>query len=155
MERTPITRRGYEALKAELQRLKRVERPENIKAIETARVHGDLSENAEYHAAKERQGFLEGRIAELQYKVASADVIDPATLPKDRVTFGSTVILENVDTGESVSYQLVGPDESDIHEGRISVVSPLGKAILGKKPYDELNLQVPGGMRSYEVLEIR
>lgn len=155
MERTPITRRGYEALKAELQRLKRVERPENIKAIETARAHGDLSENAEYHAAKERQGFLEGRIAELQYKVASADVIDPATLPKDRVTFGSTVILENVDTGESVSYQLVGPDESDIHEGRISVASPLGKAILGKKPYDELNLQVPGGMRSYEVLEIR
>jgi transcription elongation factor GreA len=155
VERTPITRRGYEVLKAELHRLKRVERPENILAIETARAHGDLSENAEYHAAKERQGFLEGRIMELQYKVASAEIIDPDTQPKDRVTFGSTVVLENIDTGESVSYQLVGPDESDIHEGRISIASPLGKAILGKKPDDELNLQVPGGMRSYEVIEIR
>ena len=155
MERTPMTKRGYLALKNELLRLKRVERPENIKAIEAARAHGDLSENAEFHAAKERQAFLEGRISELEFKIANADVIDPDSLPKDRAVFGSTVILENIDTGENVSYQLVGPDESNIDEGRISVSSPLGRAIIGKRPDDELNLQVPGGRRTYEVIEIR
>lgn len=154
MDRVPVTREGYEALKKELENLKRVVRPENIKAIEEARAHGDLSENAEFAAAKDRQGFIEGRIGELEYKIASADVIIPDNLPKDRAVFGSKVLLENIDTGEEVVYQLVGPDESDISHGRISISSPLGKAILGKKPGDELMLQVPGGKRMYEFVEI-
>jgi transcription elongation factor GreA len=154
LERVPITREGYEALKKELERLKRVERPENIKAIEEARAHGDLSENAEFAAAKERQGFIEGRIAELQYKLGNADIIDPDRLNKDKAVFGSKVLLENIDTGEEVEYQLVGTDESDIEKGRISVSSPLGQAILGKKPGDELTFQVPGGKRVYELVEI-
>lgn len=154
MERTPITKQGYEQLKQELAHLKTVARPENIKAIEEARAHGDLSENAEFDAAKDRQGFLEGRIGELEYKLASADVIDPDSLPRDRAVFGCTVVLENIDTGEEVRYQLVGPDESNIEEGRISVSSPLGKAILGKTEGDEMTLQVPGGRRAYELVEI-
>ena len=154
MDRVPITKRGYENLKQELHKLKTVERPQNIKAIEVARAHGDLSENAEFSAAKERQSFLEGRIAELEYKVANADVIDPKTLPKDKVVFASTVVLENVDTGEEVEYQLVGQDESDIDKGRISVSSPLGLAILGKKEGDEIVLLAPGGKRNYELVEI-
>ena len=133
MQRVPVTKEGYEALKKELENLKRVERPENIKAIEEARAHGDLSENAEFHAAKDRQGFIEGRISELQYKIANADVIVPDQLNKDKAVFGSTVLLENVETGENVEYQLVGSDESDIEKGRISISSPLGRAILGKK----------------------
>jgi transcription elongation factor GreA len=154
LDRLPVTRQGYESLKKELENLKRVERPKNIKAIEEARAHGDLSENAEFAAAKERQGFIEGRIGELEYKIASADVITPDKLPRDRAVFGTTVLLENIDTGEEVEYQLVGPDESDINEGRISIVSPLGKAILGKKPGDELTLEVPGGRRIYEFVQI-
>ena len=154
MEKIPLTRNGYDALKKELERLKRVERPENIKAIEEARAHGDLSENAEYAAAKDRQGFIEGRIGELAYKLANADIIDLSKLPKGRAVFGSRVVLENIDTGEDVEYQLVGPDESNIEQGRISIVSPLGKAIIGKKPGDELTLNVPGGKRSYELVEI-
>lgn len=154
MERVPITKRGYEQLKQELAHLKTVARPENIKAIEEARAHGDLSENAEFDAAKDRQGFLEGRIGELEFKLASADVIDPKNLPKDRVVFGCRVVLENIDTGEEVRYQLVGPDESNIEEGRISVSSPLGKAMLGKEPGQEVVLQAPGGRRTYELVEI-
>ena len=154
MERVPVTKEGYEALKRELENLKRVERPENIKAIEEARAHGDLSENAEFAAAKDRQGFIEGRISELQYKLANADVIVPEKLKKDKAVFGSKVLLENIETGEDVEYQLVGTDESDIEKGRISVSSPLGQAILGKKPGDELTLQVPGGKRVYELVEI-
>ena len=119
-----------------------------------ARAHGDLSENAEFSAAKERQGFIEGRISELQYKVANADVIEPDKLNKDKAVFGCKVLLENIDTGENVEYQLVGTDESDIEKGRISVSSPLGRALLGKKPGDELSLQVPGGKRVYELVEI-
>ena len=134
--------------------MKSVERPENIKAIEEARSHGDLSENAEYDAAKDRQRFIEAKINELSYKLAHADVIETTNLPKDRVVFASTVILENADTGETVEYQLVGPDESDIYKGRISVSSPLGKAILGKKPGDEVSLYAPGGKRHYELIEI-
>jgi transcription elongation factor GreA len=155
VERVPVTKDGYTALKKELENLKRSERPQNIKAIEEARAHGDLSENAEYAAAKDRQGFIEGRIAELEYKLAHADVIDPARLPKERIVFGSRVVLENIETGEGVEYQLVGPDESNIEKGRISVSSPLGRAMIGKKPGDELTLMVPGGRRSYEVVEIR
>ncbi len=154
MERVPLTKEGYEALKKELEKLKRVERPQNIKAIEAARAHGDLSENAEYAAAKDRQGFLEGRIGELEYKLAYAEIIDLSRLPKGKVVFGSRVVLENIDTGEDVEYQLVGPDESNIEKGRISVSSPLGKAMIGKRPGDELTLVVPGGMRSYQVVEI-
>lgn len=154
MDKIPITRRGYEALKRELESLKRIERPQNIKAIEEARSHGDLSENAEFHAAKDRQGFIEGRIGELEYKLAHADIIETKKLPKDRVVFGSSVVLENIETGEDVQYQLVGSDESDIEKGRISVSSPLGKAILGKKPGDELTVQVPGGKRAYELVDI-
>ena len=154
MDRIPVTREGYEALNKELEYLKRVERPQNIKAIEEARAHGDLSENAEFAAAKERQGFIEGRIGELEFKLANADVINIDNLPRDRAVFGTKVLLENVDTGEEVEYQLVGSDESDIENGRISVSSPLGKAILGKKPGDELTLEVPGGKRIYELVEI-
>ena len=154
MDRIPLTQQGFEALKKELENLKRVERPQNIKAIEEARAHGDLSENAEYAAAKDRQGFIEGRINDLEFKLANVDVIPTDKLPKDRVVFGSKVVLENIETGEDVIYQLVGPDESDIENGRISISSPLGKAIIGKKPGDELTLQVPGGKRSYELIEI-
>ena len=153
MDRIPVTPEGYEALKKELENLKRVERPQNIKAIEEARAHGDLSENAEFDAAKDRQGFIEGRIGELGFKLANADVINLDNLPKDRTVFGTKVLLENIDTGEEVEYQLVGPDESDIGNGRISVSSPLGRAILGKKPGDELTLEVPGGKRIYELVD--
>jgi transcription elongation factor GreA len=154
LERVPITRRGYESLKKELEQLKTVERPQNIKAIEEARAHGDLSENAEFEAAKERQAFLEARIAELSFKLNNADIIDPNRLPKDKAVFASTVLLENIDTEENVEYQLVGPDESDINNGRISVSSPLGQALLGKKPGDEIVLAAPGGKRCYELIEI-
>jgi transcription elongation factor GreA len=154
MDRIPITRAGYEALKSELERLKSVERPQNIRAIEEARSHGDLSENAEFEAAKERQGFIEGRVSELEYKLANAEIIDPTSLPKDRAVFGSKVLVENIETGESLEYQLVGPDESDIGKGRISVASPLGRSLIGKRTGDEVVLQVPGGKRSYELVEI-
>jgi transcription elongation factor GreA len=154
LDRVPLTKEGFEMLKKELEALKRIDRPQNIKAIEEARAHGDLSENAEFHAAKDRQGFIEGRINELEFKVANADIIEIKKLPKDRVVFGSMVLLENVDTGEDVKYQLVGPDESDVDKGRISITSPLGKAMLGKRPGDELTVQVPGGKRVYELVEI-
>jgi transcription elongation factor GreA len=155
VERIPVTPEGYEAIRRELEKLKRVDRPENIRAIEEARSHGDLNENAEYAAAKERQGFIEGRISELEYKLAHLEVIHPESLPKDRAVFGSRVLLENTETGQGMEYQLVGPDESDVEKGRISVVSPLGRALLGKRPGDELVVDVPGGRRSYELVEIR
>jgi len=155
LERTPITRHGYENLQKELQRLKKFERPANIKAIEEARAHGDLSENAEFEAAKDRQGFLECRIGELDYKLGSADIIDPGNLPKDKAIFGSTVLLENIDTGEETEYQLVGPEESDVGKNRISILSPIGRAILGKKPGDDIIFNAPGGKKNYELIEIR
>ena len=155
MERLPMTRQGYEALKKELVQLKTIERPQIIRAIEAARAHGDLSENAEYHAAKERQAFIECRANELGYKLNHAEIIDPDTLPKDQVLFGSTVLLENMDSGETVSYQIVGVDESNIDKGRISISSPLGKALLRKKPGDEIIVNAPGGRRNYELIEIR
>ena len=154
MERIPITKEGLAALRTELERIKKIDRPENIKAIEEARAHGDLSENAEFEAAKDRQRFLEARMNELEYKISNADVIDPDKLPKDKAVFGSRVRLENIDTGEDVEYQLVGPEESNIEEGRISVSSPLGKALLGKKPDDEITVQAPAGRRVYELIEI-
>jgi transcription elongation factor GreA len=154
LERVPITREGYEALKRELEHIQKVERPKTIKAIEEARAHGDITENAEFEAAKDRQAFVEGKISELGYKLARADIIDPQRLPKDRAVFASSVLLENIDTGDNVKYQLVGPDEANIDKGRISVSSPLGKAILGKKPGDEIVLEAPGGKRFYELIEI-
>jgi len=154
LERIPITREGYEALKKELEKIKKIDRPMNIKAIEEARAHGDLSENAEFEAAKNRQSFIEGRLMEIGYRLASADIIDPDTLPKDRAVFASMVVLENIDTGETFEYQLVGPNESDIEKGRISISSPLGKAIVGKKPGEEIMLQAPGGKRYYELVDI-
>jgi len=154
LDRVPITKEGYEALKSDLEYLKKVERPKNIKAIEEALGHGDLSENAEFEAAKDRQAFVSARLNELEYKLSCAEIIDTKTLPKDRAVFASSVVLENIETGEHVEYQLVGPDESNIEKGRISVSSPLGKAIIGKKPGDEITLQVPGGKRSFELLEI-
>jgi transcription elongation factor GreA len=154
LDRIPMTRKGYQTLKKELENLKSVERPRVIRAIEEARSHGDLSENAEYDAAKERQAFIEGRLSELGYKLGNAEIIDVDNLPKDRAVFACTVVLENVDTGEDVEYQLVGPEESDIEKGRISVTSPLGKAIIGKKPGEEIVLNAPGGKRVYELVEI-
>ena len=154
MEQIPITTQGYAALKKELERLKTVERPENIKSIEVARAHGDLSENAEYHAAKERQSFLEGRIGEIGYKLGNAKVIDPKTVPKDTVRFANRVVVENLDSEEESEYMIVGPDEADIKKGKISVSSPLGAAMLGKRPGDEAIVQAPGGKRVYEIIEI-
>ena len=154
MDRVPMTRVGYEALKKEMEHLKTVVRPMNIQAIEEARSHGDLSENAEYHAAKERQSFIEGRLAELSYKINAAEVIEPGATPADRAVVASTVVLENIETDESVTYQLVGEDESDIEQGRISFSSPLGRAIIGKRPGDEIVLNAPGGKRVYELMEL-
>ncbi len=154
MERTPFTPEGYQKLKDELKQLEKVERHKVIKAIETARAHGDLSENAEYHAAKERQGQIEARIQFLNSKLATADVIDVENQSCDRVIFGVKVRLENIDTGEEVVYQLVGPEESDIKQGRISISSPLGRALLGKEEGDEVIFNSPSGVKNYEVLEI-
>jgi len=154
LEQVPITKEGYETLKKELEYLKKVERPKNIKAIEEARAHGDITENAEFEAAKDRQAFIDGRLSDLEYKLSRADIIDSKTLSNDRAVFASSVVLENIDTSENVKYQLVGPDEANIEKGRISISSPLGKAIIGKKPGDEIILQAPGGKRSYELVEI-
>lgn len=154
MKDIPMTRQGYETLRKELEVLKTVQRPQIIQAIAEARAHGDLSENAEYSAAKERQSFIEGRIQELEYKLAHANVIDPDKLKKDSVVFGCRVVLENIDTGEEVQYQLVGPDESNVKEGRISIVSPLGQAILGRKLGAEIVINAPAGKRNYELIDI-
>jgi len=154
LEQIPITKQGYATLKKELEKLKTIDRPENIKAIETARAHGDLSENAEYHAAKERQSFLEGKIGEIGYKLGNARVIDPAKVPKDSVRFANTVLVENLDSQEEITYMLVGQDEADIKQGKISVSSPLGRALIGKEPGEEAIVQAPGGKRVYEVIDI-
>lgn len=154
-DRVPITPEGYKRLQEELQRLKTVERPQVIKMIEYARSLGDLSENAEYETAKHRQSFVEGRIQELESKLARAEVIDPSKLPnKDRVMFGVRVTLEEIETGNTVSYTLVGPDESEPENGLISVTSPIGRALLGKRVDDEVRVQTPGGIREFVVLKI-
>jgi len=154
LERIPITTAGYDALKEKVRQLKEVERPDVIRAIQEARAHGDISENAEFEAAKERQAFVEGQIGQLQHKIAFAEVIDPATVNTDRVMFGCTVALENLSSGEEVTYQLVGADESDVKEGRISVSSPLGKAMIGKQIGDEIVVRAPAGERRFEIVEI-
>lgn len=154
MDQIPVTKQGFATLKKELERLKTVDRPEIIKAIEVARAHGDLSENAEYHAAKERQSFIEGRIGELSYKIGNAKVIDPDSVGKDVVRFASRVLVENLDTEEEQEYMIVGEDEADIKKGKISVSSPLGSALIGKRLGEEAILQAPGGKRIYEVVDI-
>ncbi len=156
MSTIPLTVRGAQRLKDELQRLKSVERPAVINAIAEARAQGDLSENAEYDAAKEKQGFIEGRIAEIEGKLASAQVIDPSTLDAGgRIVFGATVELEDLDAGETVTYQIVGDDEADIKEGKISVSSPIARALIGKSTGDVAEVKAPGGLREYEVLDVR
>ena len=156
MAKVPMTVEGAERLKAELQRLKTVDRPEVIRAIADARSHGDISENADYDAAKERQGFIEGRIANVEAKLANAQVIDPTTLDAGgRVVFGATVELADADTDERAIYQIVGDDEADIKDGKISVSSPIARALIGKSEGDTAEVVAPGGTRSYEILGVR
>jgi len=151
----PITLRGAEALKAELHELKTVKRPAVVEAISEARAHGDLKENAEYHAAREQQSFIEGRIQELESTLGNSQVIDPATLPQDgRVVFGVTVELLNIDTDAQVSYQIVGDYESDIKQHRISISSPIARALIGKEIDDVATVQAPGGAIEYEIVAI-
>ena len=152
----PLTISGAEKLKLELHRLKTVDRPNVIAAIAEARSHGDLSENAEYDAAKERQGFVEGRIQEIEGKLANALIIDPKTLDAEgRVVFGATVDLEDVEAGKPVSYQIVGDDEADLKAGMISVNSPIARALIGKYAGDVAEVQAPGGIREYEIVDVR
>ncbi len=154
MERVPMTPDGHAALTAELIALK-AERPQISQEIGIARDHGDLKENAEYHAAKDKQGMCEARIAEIEDRLSRADVIDPSTLGGDRVKFGAFVELEDMDNGTVVTYRLVGPDESDLKQGKISITSPVARAIVGKEIGDEVQVQTPGGVRNYEVSDVR
>jgi transcription elongation factor GreA len=156
MSTIPITKRGAEMLKEELQRLKHVERPAVVLAIAEARAQGDLSENAEYDAAKDKQGFIEGRILEIEGKLAAAQIIDPSLLDAGgRVVFGSTVDLEDEDTGNAVTYQIVGEDEADLKLGLINVGSPIARALIGKEEGDTAEVQAPGGVRRYEITGVR
>jgi len=153
--KTPMTKRGAELLRSELQRLKSVERPANSAAIGEARAHGDLSENAEYHAARERAGFIEGRISELEAKLANAQVIDPKLVDADgRCVFGATVDVQD-DAGEKSTWQIVGEDEADIKAGRISVSSPMARALIGKESGEVANVQTPAGVKRYEIIDVR
>ncbi|HEX2859436.1 MAG TPA: transcription elongation factor GreA [Alphaproteobacteria bacterium] len=154
MERVPLTVFGFEKLTAELKNLTGVERPNIIAAISEARGHGDLSENAEYHAAKEKQGFIEGRIAELENKLARAEVFDPRQQKGDRIVLGATVKLADVDTDKEITYILVGPDEADSDKNLISTTSPVGRALLGKTAGDEVTVQTPGGKRGFEIVAV-
>lgn len=156
MIKVPLTVRGAELLKQELQQLKSVERPDVIAAIAEARSHGDLSENAEYDAAKERQAFVEGRIAELEGKLSNAQIIDPTELDAEgRVVFAATVELMDLETEEEVSYQIVGDDEADIKVGKVSVNSPIARALIGKEAGDVAEVMAPGGIREYEILDVK
>jgi transcription elongation factor GreA len=155
MAKTPMTLRGAELLRAELHKLKTVERPATSQAIAEARAHGDLSENAEYDAARERQGFIEGRISEIEAKLGNAQVIDPKLLDADgRCVFGATVDLEEKG-GKPITYQIVGEDEADIKAGRISISSPIARGLIGKEAGDEVEVQTPGGLKKYEILDVR
>jgi len=156
MSKVPLTTHGAEMLRAELHNLKTVERPSVIAAIAEARSHGDLSENAEYDAAKERQSFIEGRIAEVEFKLSNAQIIDPRELDAEgRCVFGATVDLEDMESGEAVTYQIVGDDEADIRQGKISIGSPIARALIGKFAGDVAEVQAPGGIREYEVLNVK
>ena len=156
MEKVPMTASGYAALEVELKQRQSVERPRIIEHIAEARSHGDLSENAEYHAAREQQGFIEGRIKEIEQRLANSQVIDPASLPDTgKVVFGATVKLAPVDGGPEVSYQIVGDDEADIRRGLVSINSPIARALIGRTVGDEVEVAAPGGARSFEVLAVR
>lgn len=155
VERIPMSEHGHLQLKKELEQLEKVERHEVVKAIEIARAHGDLKENAEYHAAKERQGMIEGRILELKDKLGRAEVIDCTKVTTERAVFGTVITLMDMDTNEEVTYQLLGPEEADVKEGSISVLAPLGRSILGKEVGDEVVTKTPGGVREFEVVEIQ
>ncbi|MBU2591297.1 MAG: transcription elongation factor GreA [Nitrospinota bacterium] len=152
--KVPMTKEGYERLRDELQKLKKVERPKIIKEISVARAHGDLSENAEYHAAKEKQSFIEGRIGTVEDKLARAQVIDTATIPKDRVVFGVVVHLEDMENGGEIKYQIVGDDEANVDHGKISISSPIARALIGKVIDDEVTVITPAGKREYAILDI-
>ncbi len=154
MDKNPITPEGYDKLREELNQLRSVERPKIIQMIAVAREHGDLSENAEYHAARERQSFVEGRVKELEDKLARAEVIDPTKLSGDRVAFGATVRVSNTQTEEETVYRIVGADEADLAGGTISITSPLARSLLGREVGDEVKVRMPGGERVYEVLEV-
>lgn len=154
MSRRPITKAGYESLMKKLKRLKEKDRPIIIREIEVAREHGDLSENAEYTAAKEQQGYIEAKISDLENRLSMAEIIDLATLPRDKVVFGSNVRIVNLETDEEETFQLVGPDEADIDQKKISVFSPLGNALLGKIPDDVVEVNAPRGIIEYEILDI-
>jgi len=155
MKRTPMTVRGAEALRAELKKLKTESRPNVIKAIAEARGHGDLSENAEYHAAREQQGFIEGRIGELEAKLSTAEIIDTSRMAgTGKIVFGCMVELENQDDGGAVKYQIVGEDEADIRAGRISITSPIARALVGKSEGDVVDVDAPGGVKSFEVVSV-
>jgi len=155
MQRTPMTAGGYAALDAELKNLKSVERPTIIQAISEAREHGDLSENAEYHAAKDKQSFIEGRIIELEDKLSRADVIDLEKVKGERIVFGATVTIIDVDTEEESTYQIVGEDEADIAQGKVSNTSPIARALIGKGEGDEAEVAAPGGARVYEISDLK
>jgi transcription elongation factor GreA len=156
VKRTPITVKGAERLRAELKRLKSEDRPAVIKAIAEARGHGDLSENAEYHAAREQQGFIEGRINEIEQRLGNTEIIDVSKLPQTgRVVFGVTVELQGQDDGARVTYQVVGADEADIRQGWIAITSPIARALVGKEEGDVVDVQAPGGVRSYEIVKVR
>ena len=154
MQRIPITKAGFERLKKDLETIKNVSIPENVRDIEVARAHGDISENAEYSAAKERQSFLYGKVQELENNLALADVISLKGLTNEKVVFGCNVSLEDIDSGEKIKYQLLGPYESDISQNKISVTSPIGKALIGKIIGSEINVQTPGGTRNFEIVDI-
>ena len=154
MEKVPMTPTGFRQLEEELRRLRTIERPAVVKAIAEARAHGDLSENAEYHAARDRQSFIEGRVGELEDKLARAEVIDPASVSGDRVMFGAQVLLVDEDTEEEATYRIVGQDESDVAQGLLSVGSPLARAMIGKRVADQIEVDAPGGARYYEILRI-
>jgi transcription elongation factor GreA len=154
MTKIPMTLEGYQALDTELKRLKTVERPAVIQAIAEAREHGDLSENAEYHAAKERQGFIEGRVTELEDKIARAQVIDVSKLSGDQVKFGATVTVIDEDTEEENTYKIVGDDEADVKSGKVSLSSPIARALINKEVGDVVEVNAPGGVKSYEILKV-
>jgi transcription elongation factor GreA len=154
MARSPITRNGYNNLHKELENLKKVVRPQVIKAIEESRAHGDLNENAEYVAAKERQSFIEKKIYEIEQKLANSEIMDTLSLSDGQVGFGAIVTLENLSNGGKATYKIVGPDESDISSGKISIASPLGKALIGKEVNDEVIVKTPGGVKNYTILKI-
>ncbi|WP_300299171.1 transcription elongation factor GreA [Ferrovibrio sp.] len=154
MQKIPMTATGYQRLEAELKTLKTVERPAVIRAISEAREHGDLSENAEYHAAKERQGWIETRILELEDKLRRAEVIDVSKLSGDKVKFGATVVLSDEDSGEESTYQIVGADEADIKSGLLSITAPLARALVGKAEGDSVEVTTPGGAKAYEIVSV-